>query len=490
VKRDLEALTAREHDLLVVGGGIHGAAAAWDAAQRGLAVALVERRDFGSGTSWNSLKTIHGGLRHLQRLDLAGVRESIRERRALLRIAPDLVRPLPFLVPLRGHGLQGREAFAVGLRLYDILGLDRNRGVASDRQIPAGRILSRRDVLARVPGLSGDRLAGGALWHDAQVVSSERLLLAFLHAASAAGAVLANDAEVVGWLRAGSRVTGARVRDGETGIERDVPARLVLNAAGPGAGPLLRLAGIERPAIPLLRAVNLVLGRAVVTEAAVGGWSAGRLLFVVPWRDRSIVGTGYFEAEIDVVSAAAAFFDDARRAFPFTRLDVEDVTLVHQGLVPGRDGGASLWTRSRLIDHGKEDGVPGLLTMVGVKYTTARALAEEAVDVVVARLGRRLPPCRTSLTLLAATRPPGATLEDQVRNAVREEMARRLTDVVLRRLDLGTAGPPETATVDTVARVLAAERGRDEAWIEAERQDLAAVYEPAVRIADRMTGRR
>jgi glycerol-3-phosphate dehydrogenase len=104
VKRDLGALAAREHDVLVVGGGIHGAAAAWDAAQRGLKTALVEARDFGSGVSWNSLKTIHGGLRSLQTLDLRRLRESVRERRALLRIAPELVRPLPFLIPVRGHG--------------------------------------------------------------------------------------------------------------------------------------------------------------------------------------------------------------------------------------------------------------------------------------------------------------------------------------------------------------------------------------------------
>src|SRR5262245_51969267 len=126
MNRDLGALTAREHDVVVVGGGIHGVATAYDAAQRGLSVALVEASDFGSGVSWNSLKTIHGGLRHLQRADLGQARESMRERRALLRIAPEIVRPLPFLVPTYGHGLRGREAFAMALRLHDLIGFDRN----------------------------------------------------------------------------------------------------------------------------------------------------------------------------------------------------------------------------------------------------------------------------------------------------------------------------------------------------------------------------
>ena len=126
---------------MVIGGGIHGVATAYDAAQRGLSVALVEANDFGSGVSWNSLKTIHGGLRHLQRADLGQVRESVRERRALLRIAPDVVRPLPFLVPTYGHGARGREAFAAGLRVYDLMSLDRNDDVPPERRIPPSRVL-------------------------------------------------------------------------------------------------------------------------------------------------------------------------------------------------------------------------------------------------------------------------------------------------------------------------------------------------------------
>ncbi|HWW93867.1 MAG TPA: FAD-dependent oxidoreductase, partial [Vicinamibacteria bacterium] len=175
MKRDLGLLAAREHDLLIVGGGIYGVAAAWDAAQRGLDVALIEGEDFGAGVSWNSLKTIHGGLRHLQRADVGQMRESLRERRALLRIAPELVRPLSFLVPAYGHGIRGREALAAGLWLFDLLGRDRNRGLAPDQRIPPARSLSRRAVLEMIPALPERGLTGGALWTDAQVSSSERL---------------------------------------------------------------------------------------------------------------------------------------------------------------------------------------------------------------------------------------------------------------------------------------------------------------------------
>jgi glycerol-3-phosphate dehydrogenase len=474
VKRDLAALAGREHDLLVVGGGIYGAATAWEAAQRGLAVALVEAEDFGSGASWNSLKTIHGGLRHLQRGDVVGLRESARERAALLRIAPSLVRPLPFLVPTYGHGRRGREVLAAGLLANGLLTLDRNRGLPRDARLPRSRLLSRDEVLARVPGLDPSGLTGGALWHDAQVASSERLLLGFLEAAASAGAALANYAPVTALSRDGASVRGAVVRDLETGTEAVVRARVVVSAAGPDAGAILRLAGIERPLIPLLHAANLVLRRPVVSGQAVGAEREGRFLFVAPWSDRSLVGTDYSpDGPVD----ADAFFEVARRAFPWAGLDRADVALVHRGRVPGT-GASALWTRGLVIDHEAEDGVPGLITLVSVKYTTARAAAERAVDVAARRLGRSVAASRTAWTPLNAARPGEGPLADRTRHAVERESARHLTDAVLRRLDLGTGGAPSGAEVATVLATMAALLGWDEKRQRDERRALQAACAP------------
>ncbi len=153
MRRDLGLLAEREHDVLVVGGGIYGVAAALDAAQRGLSVALVEREDFASGVSWNSLKTIHGGLRYLQKLDLRRMRESIAERRTFLAIAPDLVRPLQFLIPTSGCGMRSREAMALAFLVNEIVSADRNRGLGFNSRIPRARTLSRTQTLALVPGL-------------------------------------------------------------------------------------------------------------------------------------------------------------------------------------------------------------------------------------------------------------------------------------------------------------------------------------------------
>ncbi len=477
MKRDLAALAAREHDLLVVGGGIYGAAAAWDATQRGLRVALVERDDFGAGVSWNSLKTIHGGLRHLQTLDVASLRESVRERRALLRIAPALVRPLGFLVPTRGHGTESRAALALGLALYDLLSHDRNEGLAPEQQIPPGRVLSKGETLLLVPGLPAEGLTGGAVWHDAQAVSSERLTLAFVHAAAEAGALVANHAEAVTFLRDGARVVGARVRDEMTGEERPVRARIVLIAAGPGVDALLARAGVAHTPAPLLRARNLLFARPPATALAVGGRSRGRYLFLVPWNGRTMVGTAYEgEEEKDGARAVREFMSEAQAAFPWAGLEGRDLVLVHEGLVPGRGGAEGLTRAARLHDHESGDGIAGLVSTQGVKYTTARGVAERAVDLVFRRLGRTAPPCRTAETPLPQARPLEGSLAERTRLAIQEEMALTLADVVRRRLDLGTAGPPLPGDLEAVETVAAALLGWDQERRRGERAVVDRAY--------------
>jgi glycerol-3-phosphate dehydrogenase len=475
VKRDLAALEGTTHDLLIIGGGIHGVAAAWDAAQRGLSVALIERHDFGSGVSWNSLKTIHGGLRYLQKADLARFRESVRERSALLRIAPALIAPLGFLVPTYGHGPKGREALAIGLLVNDLLSADRNRGLPPAKRIARGRLLSARETLALVPGLVADGLNGGALWYDAQVESSERLTIGFAHAAAASGASLANHALAVGFLRDGPRVTGARARDQLSGREIEVRARLTLNAAGPRTLALLSEAGLAVPPLSFLRAMNLVFARPAGVAHAVGALSAGRVLFLVPWHGRTMVGTAYEPAEVPQrPDSVRTFLDEAHRAFPWAGLHSRDLSLVHRGLVPGAGGAAGLRTRTLWLDHEADHGVPGLLSVVGVKYTTARGVAEAAVDLTARRLRRSVAPCRTAFTPLPRARPLDGPLEARVIEVVREEMALTLEDALLRRLDLGTYGAPAETDVAAVASVMAAELGWDPPRLARERAALAA----------------
>jgi glycerol-3-phosphate dehydrogenase len=473
MKRDIDGLSAREHDVVVIGGGIIGAAAAWDAAQRGLDVALVEAADFASGTSFNSLKTIHGGLRYLQSFDLPRMRQSIADRRALLRIAPGLVRPVPFVVPVYGHGTRGREAFGMGLRLNEWLSRSRNRGVSAERRIPNGRLLSRAQVLELMPGVEPAGLTGGALWYDAQVVDSERLVLAFLLQAVEQGAALANYVEVTGLLRDGPRVKGVLARDVASGADVEIRARTVLSAAGPWTENIFALACLERPAIPLLRSVNVVVRRPLLASHAFGARCDDRFVFMIPWRERTLVGTAYQpEGEGSIAESVDALLRDAGRAFPWAGLSAADLTLVHCGLVPGERGASGLWSRDLVRDHTR-DGAPGLISIVGVKYTTARAVAQTAVDLLFRRLERASPPCRTAETPLIHARALAGGVAERARHAVENEMALHLSDVVLRRLDLGSRGAPPEEELAEVAERQASVLDWSDERIRSERRVLA-----------------
>ena len=197
MKRNIAALCGQRYDLVVVGGGIFGVCCAWDAVQRGLSVALVERGDFAQATSANHFKIAHGGLRYLQHADVHRIRESSHERSALLRIAPHLNYPLPVVIPTYGHGIKGKEILRAGFLLYDLLTSDRNRGIRDPkRRIPPGSFLSRSEALDLFPGLSKNNLTGAAIFSDGQIYNPPRLALSFLRSATDGGCNAANYAEV------------------------------------------------------------------------------------------------------------------------------------------------------------------------------------------------------------------------------------------------------------------------------------------------------
>jgi glycerol-3-phosphate dehydrogenase len=304
MKRDVDRLAHEQYDLLVIGGGVYGACIAWDAAQRGLSVALIEKGDFGQATSANSLKTIHGGLRYLQDGDLRLVRTMIGERMAFMHIAPHLVHPLPFLMATYRGLAKGKAVMRAALLMNDLLGFDRNRIGDPQKHLPRGRIVDRAECLRLVPGILEAGLSGGALWYDAQMHNSERLTLAFVLSAAHAGAHVANYVAAIGLSRTGDRVTGAQARDTLTGEEFDIRARVVVNATGPWAESLLTL-GSGRRREPLFRpsiAINLVT-RQLIPHYAVGIRSTyrsaparqrSRLLCIVPWREYSLIGTAHY----------------------------------------------------------------------------------------------------------------------------------------------------------------------------------------------------
>src|SRR4051812_22504001 len=287
--RDLNRLAAGPYDLLVAGGGIHGLWCAYDAAARGLSVALVDSADFGGAASFNHQKTAHGGLRSLQSLSLGRARESIRERRALARVAPWLLRPLPFLIGTYRSALRGRMALRAAFALDGRLGRDRNEGVEPELHLPGPRLLSRTATTKLFPGVREEGLTGGAQWYDYQMVENDRLTFAVAAAADRSGANLGNYVEAVSPLASGA-TTGMRVRDVLTQTEFEIRAAVIVNAAGAGAPRLLAACGIRRP-MPLVRAMNLVTAKPAADIALAAPGRNGRMLTLVPWRGRAIVGT-------------------------------------------------------------------------------------------------------------------------------------------------------------------------------------------------------
>jgi glycerol-3-phosphate dehydrogenase len=424
VKRSLAALVDGTFDLIVVGGGVTGAAIAWDAAQRGLAVALLERDDFGAATSANSLKVVHGGIRYLQHLDIPRVRESCRERSAWLRIAPHLVRPLPVLVPAFGHGMRGPEALAAAFTLLQALTFDRNRGIENPAQrIPRARLVSRRETVQRFPEVEQAGLTGAGLFWDGQLVNPQRIVWELVRTACRAGAVAANHCEVTGFVRRGGRIEGVAVRD-RLGDDRfEVRGRMVVNAAGPFAEELYVRAGLRSAReLPLSRDMALVLRRPLVRGQAVAvqtGYqdpdallSRGpRHLFIVPWRDVTLAGVNSAVYPGDPYTLATGeaevegFLAEINRAVPAWRLQRDEVALVYAGLLPIESGtlrnsNVSFGKRPHLVDNAVTDGIDGLVTAVANRYTIARGLAQRTVDLVCAKLDVSPPPCRTATTPL------------------------------------------------------------------------------------------
>ncbi len=488
MRRDLNELGSVEHDVLVIGGGIQGACIAWDAALRGLDVALVERDDFGAATSANSLRIVHGGIRYLARGDLVRMRDSIRERSALLRVAPGLVEPLPVLVPTGRPGVPGRAAFGAALALTHLLSPTRNRHLAPSRRIAAGRVLSRPECVRLFPALAEHGFSGGALWYDARMTRPERLTLAFVVSAASAGARVANHAEVEGFEVSGGRVRSADVVDRLTGRRHELRARQVVIAAGPWTEALAGRAGrtvgpaTEAPRHAL--ALNLVVGRRVA-EVAVGlrststsdgdpGGSGGRFLFLAPQERSTLLGTWYGIADDGdpgqaLDRGAESLLTEFNRACPGLRLSTRDVVGRQWGRLPLKAGleagpAATLAERPRVMSGQEGNGPANLMSVEAVKYTTARSVAQDVVDLVLASMGRQPRACRTAETpLVGAELSPGERpLEQRILQAARDEMALTLDDVVYRRTELGDPPGPDAEAVGLAARIAGEALGWDE----------------------------
>jgi glycerol-3-phosphate dehydrogenase len=387
----LDAMESKQLDVLVVGAGVVGSGAALDATTRGLEVGLVEARDFASGTSSRSSKLIHGGLRYLEMLDFALVAEALQERGLLIqRLAPHLVRPVPFVYPLHGRVWERLYAGA-GVALYDTLGL--LSGTA--RGVPHHRHLSRRKALQIVPGMRKDSLIGALQYYDAQVDDARHTMF-IARTAAAYGAHVASRARVVEFLKEGERVCGAVVQDLESGRTIHVQARQVVNSTGVWTDDTQSLVG-ERGQfhVRASKGIHLVVPRdRIRSDSGLILRTEKSVLFVIPWGHHWIIGTTDTDWSLDKAHPAASsndidyILEHVNRVLeiPLTRGDVEGVYAGLRPLLKGETEATSKLSREHAVAH----TVPGLVVVAGGKYTTYRVMAKDAVDEAVHGLERSM----------------------------------------------------------------------------------------------------
>ena len=400
IQSRLAGLDQTPLDAVVIGGGMAGAGIARDLALRGVSVALFEKGDFASGTSSKSSKLIHGGLRYLELGDFKLVRESLRERKTLERVAPHLVRPLPFLVPVYKGSRRGLVLVRLGMWLYDLL----TPGKATERY----RVLRAVDTLALEPNIRPDDLKGAGYYFDDLLLYPERMCLENVLSAARHGARAFNYCQVEEFLKSARGLDGVRVRDLLTDQVFDVRASVVINASGPWVDRVRELAGLTRNTPKVVRTtkgIHCLLPRLTERAVYLSSDSDERMIFVIPWRDFSLVGTTDtdFDGDPDRLWATRDeveyLLGAVRRVLPDPRVSIEHVAYTYAGVRPlafEEGAGPRVSRDHRVVLEGNEGR---LMSVTGTKLTCFRSLAEEVGDLVTARLHQRRPSVSARLSL-------------------------------------------------------------------------------------------
>jgi len=465
ITRDPVAAGGESYDVIVVGGGIYGAMLALESARRGLRPLLLERDDFGGATSWNSHRIVHGGLRYLQRLDFKRLAESVRERRWFLRHFPELVQPLSCLMPLYGEGARRPSVLRTALLANHLLSRNRNDGLRSDRVLEAGGVKTRRETISLFPDVRQRGLRGGALWYDAVMIDSQRLLIEVLRWACENGATCLNYVEATALSTGAEGVTGVQAVDHTTGSELTFNAPRVINCAGPWCREVA--AGFDRDVEGLFQpslAFNILFDRQPVSEAALAISAPGsdtHTWFLYGRGGRIYVGTAHYPWDGDSSDPQPRreqvdeMIENINAAAPKLDLRRHQILRIHAGLLPATAAHtADLVTEPLIHEHGKHGGPAGLFSVSGVKYTTSRDVAEKTLR---AALGDTLAEPDPEKTQRPA--PASVPRLDDVRRlaessgdeAVRERLAEfameeavvKADDLLLRRTSWGE--DPETA---------------------------------------------
>ncbi|NQU87348.1 MAG: glycerol-3-phosphate dehydrogenase/oxidase [Mariniphaga sp.] len=531
MNRFIESHQGEEFDILIVGGGITGAAVAYEAASRGLEVALVEKSDFGGATSAATSKMIHGGFRYLTKFEIGLVRESLRERRTLMNIASNFVHPLPFVFTHYKGDKYHPLMVKAGMIFYDLLSFDKNHLWDKSIKMPWHKSLSSEELIEYEPEVLPEGLKGGNLYYDGMNFYPERLTLAFIKSAVNYGAKVSNYTEVIDFLKTekegGKIITGVKVIDKTNKNKIDIRSKLVINCAGPWADIVLNKLTKQNKNKQLRRSegIHIITKKKVNNHVITATTKSGRHCFFVPWRGHTLIGTTDKEYignpdEYKVTkSAIKEMLDEVNPVFGNSeKITFEDVQFAYGGLRPlVEDDTKESYESSRKYEISTHDkqGISGLLTIEGGKYTTSRNLAQKVVDKTCKELKKPKKHSVSNSTYLVGSdikniqsfitekqkqysafdkkqieflvKMYGTEIDTllkiaeedkilkkplngdgeiaaQVVFGIRNEMAKSLPDILFRRTGLGTLGHPGNEVLEFIADIAAKESGWNISW--------------------------
>ena len=540
LKRYIEERGPDKFDLVIIGGGITGAAVAYIASARGLSVALFEKKDYGGATSAATSKLIHGGLRYLANGELKLVRESLRERRILGNIAPNFVYPLPFIMPMYKRWRGNIWKMLIGMYLYDLLSYDKKDTWDKSKKLQNHRLINHRKTIRVEPNLRMENLRNAFYFFDYQSIFPERLTLAFIKSATGYGASVSNYTPVEGFIFGeGKKITGVKVKDLFTGREKEVHTDLVINCGGTWADKILGLAAGEEN---LTHRIKRSEGIHIITKKIAGHHVVslqkddGGHMMIMPWREHSLIGTTdkEFLGDPDDYRVSMESIDEIIEnvnTYFGRKISREDIIHAYGGLRPLVDDqtkGSYETSRKYEVYDNAADGIGGMITVEGGKYTTSRSLAREVLKMISAKLDRRLADSvsdnlylsgceirdmkqfmiRQHLNYkdfsrntveyvsrnygtesqvvfrLARSNPRFAEVVThdgeilaEVVYAIQYESVKTLSDIMLRRTGIGTLGNPGKAVIDKVAALAAGMMGWSDKRKEEEIASFIKVYE-------------
>jgi len=514
MKRFIETYKDTLFDVIVIGGGITGAAVAYEAASRGLNTALLEKGDFSSATSSATSKLIHGGLRYLAKGEFSLVRESLRERKIMESIAPNFVYPIPVMIPFYKNSKLAKLKIKAGMVLYDLLSFDKQFVHDQSKKIPSHHSIRTSEIIKIEPGIKREGLDGSVIYYDCLNLIPERLTLAFIKSAVKHGASVANYSRVSGFIYdATNRISGVKVTDIIYNKHKTIRGSLVINCTGPWTDITLHMdkKSTSQPHITRSEGIHIITAKINQSHVIVSMTPEGRHLFMIPWRDHTLFGTTDSEYSGDpdkyqvTKKSISGLLSDINNSFGNITVKYRDIKHCYGGLRPLVENSAgSTYEASRkfeILDNEK-DGIKGMITAEGGKYTTSRNLAEKVVNLAARKLNIPVHKSKTATQFLSVSEIPdineyllnakkensdfnektvetlvkyyGNEFSDildiarenslyaekinfdgeilaQVIFAVRKEQAFNLDDILLRRTGIGTLGNPGMQVLKNIA---------------------------------------